>query len=147
MTEPKRYRTCSISGLPLATLNEELKTRDGHALDLDAVAGRFPEFGELRRIADMIAEPVLLGFGDHRLSVNRAMSVDRRAGEGRALPRADNLRVNSAYHLVQAPVGETIAGKPIYLYATLPSSAWAGNGNWRAVRSDEKNTSGLMRGR
>jgi hypothetical protein len=140
----KRHRTCPVSGLPLAEIRTLLKTDDGRALDLDKVAKVSPDFAELRKIG----ETILVGFGDHERSINREMFVDRRAAEGRALPRDDGLRVNSSYHLVQVRVGGVDpASPPLILYATLPSSLEAGNGIWREVRANEKDRRGLRRGR
>lgn len=140
-----RHRTCPVSGLPLAEIRCSLKTPDGLALDFNKLAAVAPEFAELQTVAGTIGEPVLIGFGPHRDSVNAQMGVDRRAGEGRALSGAAGLRVNSSYHLVQVDVGDGVS--PLILYATLPTSVYAGNGDWRELRAKEKNTKGLWRGR
>ncbi|HZF27238.1 MAG TPA: hypothetical protein VEZ88_13315 [Steroidobacteraceae bacterium] len=142
----QRRRTCPVSGLPLEDVASSLKTADGRALDLDKVEQKVPEFRELRRIADTIDGRVLVGFGRHPLSISRAMEIDQRAGEVRALPRADDFRVHSAYHLVQVPVGETGRGE----FCSLRHAAEFCLGREQQlarVRTDEKNTSGLKRGK
>ena len=93
----------------------------------------------------------LVGIGQHANSINSYLRKNEPATRARLVRRhvVDIGTVSSVctatfcYHTFQLDLGDP--NRP--LYVTVPNSADAGTENWRGEWSQDRNTSGLLRGR